>query len=193
MTWAVVPQKTFDHAKSRLAPVLAPPARRALARALFEHVLDVLARSPVRGSLVVTDGEDVAALAAARGARALIAPGPLGRAVDAALGSLGRTRALVVMADLPLLAPADVSVACTLLAAHDVVLVPDHRGAGTGALGLRRPGVLPSCFGHPDSFARHLGAARGLRVAVHHSPGLAFDLDEPEDLWAGPERLRAAG
>ena len=67
--WALVPVKSFARAKSRLAGVLGPAEREALARSMFEHVLRVLASSgEVGGVTVVTDGDDVATLARSLGA-----------------------------------------------------------------------------------------------------------------------------
>ena len=44
--WALIPIKGFDRGKSRLSEVLAPSERADLARALFEHVVQVLRESP---------------------------------------------------------------------------------------------------------------------------------------------------
>src|SRR5690606_9522197 len=57
--WALVPVKAFERGKSRLSPVLSDEARAAFARALFDHVLDVLTRArTVEGVLVATDSLD---------------------------------------------------------------------------------------------------------------------------------------
>ncbi len=63
------------------------------------------------------------------------------------------------------------------------VIAPDRRREGTNALLLRPPGALAYHFG-PDSFARHCQEARqrGLRLEVCERPGLALDIDLPEDL-----------
>src|SRR5579871_6872770 len=66
--WALVPAKSFARAKSRLSPILDAQARRDLARSMLEHVLSVLAECPeIAGVMVVTDGDEVADLARARG------------------------------------------------------------------------------------------------------------------------------
>jgi len=65
------------------------------------------------------------------------------------------------------------------------VLVPDAAGRGTNAA-LRAPADLfPLRFGN-DSFWPHLAAARatGLRCVVLELPGIAQDVDRPEDLQA---------
>ena len=173
-TWAVVPMKCFRRAKSRLAPALSPEEREALARRLFDRVLEAVAPQ-VEGVLVLTDGPDVAE--AARGHRVLWdAPGlDLGALVNRGLGQLRAERGLVVMADLPEIVPEDVR----QLLRHGHAVAPDLRDAGTNALVVPLPGR--ACFGHADSFRRHLAAG----PAVVRRRGLALDLDRPEDLRPG--------
>ena len=186
--WAVVPSKAFSRGKSRLASILPPGSRASLSRALLGHVLGVLGRCPLDGVLVLADGAEVAALANRHGAVALRDPGPepLGALVDAGLAAVaarGASSALVLMSDLPRLVPHDVLELLDLVDRCDVAVAPDRHGAGTGALALCPPAGLRTCFGHGDSFRRHLLAAQraGLRSAVYCSPGVAFDVDSPED------------
>src|ERR1039457_4037734 len=98
----VVPVKAFSHAKMRLAPVLGPEQRAALARKMAEHVLRVAAPLPV---VVVCDDEEVAAWARSQGARPLLQPGlGLNGAVNAAttqLAAEGYRRLVVAHSDLP--------------------------------------------------------------------------------------------
>ncbi len=67
------------------------------------------------------------------------------------------------------------------------MLGPDRRGEGTNALLLRLAGRGPEfTFAFGDgSLAKHLEEARrlGLVAAVHDAPGIAFDLDTPDD-WS---------
>jgi 2-phospho-L-lactate guanylyltransferase len=192
--WALVPAKSFARAKSRLSGLLDERGREGLARSMLEHVLAVLAACPeIAGVVVATDGDDVAELARARGAVVVrdAARAPLGIIVDGALlelSSRSAGAALVLMSDLPRLAAGDVRRLVEQMAGDDVVVAPDMRGEGTNALGLTPPDRLKTSFGTRDSFERHLRAAEsaGLRVGVHESEGLAFDVDEPADL----ERLR---
>ena len=186
--WAVVPAKAFLRGKSRLAPVLPAAPRAELSRALLGHVLAVLRRCPLEGVLVLADGPEVAAWATRRGALAQLDPGPrpLGALVDSGLSaaaSRGALAAVVLMGDLPRLRRRDVLELLDLVEGHDVVVAPDRHEAGTGALALTLPAAIQSCFGHEDSFRRHLCAAEqaGLRAAVYRSPGVAFDVDSPED------------
>jgi 2-phospho-L-lactate guanylyltransferase len=192
VTTAIVPAKSFARAKSRLAEVLDAPARAALARTLFDHVLDVLvACDRVTRVLVVTDGDDVEAVARGRGLPCVRDTGtpPLRVAVDLGLDVARRDAAdpvLVLMADLPWLAAADVAALVDGLDRADVVLGPDARHLGTNALVLG-PGVrLPTAFGRADSFQEHVARARahGLRAHLHESTGIGFDVDTPSDLRA---------
>lgn len=192
MTTAIVPAKSFARAKSRLADVLDAPSRASLARTLFDHVADVVvACDCLTGVLVVTDGDDVEAVACARGLPCVRDTGmpPLRVAVDLGIDVARRDTAdavLVLMADLPWLTVADLAALVERLDCADVVLGPDARHLGTNALVLG-PGVrLPTAFGRPDSFQEHMARvhARGLRVHVHESSGIGFDVDTPADLRA---------
>ena len=98
----VVPVKAFSQAKMRLASVLGPEQRAALARKMAEHVLAAAAPLPV---VVVCDDEEVATWARSRGARTLPEPGlGLNGAVNAAVAQLcaeGYNRLVVAHSDLP--------------------------------------------------------------------------------------------
>jgi 2-phospho-L-lactate guanylyltransferase (CobY/MobA/RfbA family) len=56
---------------------------------------------------------------------------------------------------------------------------------GTNALLRTPPDAIPVRFG-PNSFSLHLQEAREKKIPyeVYHLPGVAFDIDTPEDLWA---------
>jgi 2-phospho-L-lactate guanylyltransferase len=188
--WAVVPVKRFAAAKSRLADVLDGNERARLARAMFEHVLGVLTASEdVAGITVVTDSPEIEAEATARGAMALSDPtgaASLGALVDHALSEVAGHAdgpALVLMGDLPDITALDIRQIVRELERVDVVVVRDARGDHTNALGLHLKTRWPTWFGHPNSFRRHSdGAARaGLSVSVPELPGIAFDIDTPED------------
>ena len=64
-----------------------------------------------------------------------------------------------------------------------LVIVPDRHGTGTNALVLSPPDAIEPSFG-PGSFARHVAAAEaaGVPHRVEEVPGLALDVDTPDDL-----------
>lgn len=190
--WALVPVRALAEGKTRLAPLLAPEERVALARTMLEDVLDGLGRAPaVEGIVVVTD--DPAAAALALDYRALVLPDSpepvapasrLNASLEGAAAWLRATRAeaatLIMHADLPAATPEDIAALAAVDA--DVVLARAGDG-GTNAL-LLRPGVsLPFAFG-ADSCARHLAFARaaGLSARAIERAGLSLDLDRPEDI-----------
>jgi 2-phospho-L-lactate guanylyltransferase len=189
-TWAVVPVKDFSRAKTRLSPVLDPAARANLARELFDHVLDVLgACSGLSGTLVATDSDLVASLAAHRGAYVTRDSGApaLGHVVDEALVAVARAgarSALVLMSDLPAIRPREIDELLAAHATHDVVAAPDRHQRQTNALVLRLPARAPTRFGLAGSYELHRADALsyGLSFAAVRASRLALDLDEPEDL-----------
>src|SRR4029079_16057591 len=70
--WALVPARSFRTGKSRLGSTR---ARAAVARALFDRVVGVLASTKIiDGVLVLTDGGDVISAARSHGADVLIDP-----------------------------------------------------------------------------------------------------------------------
>ncbi len=195
--WAVVPVKGFARAKTRLGEVLSDPVRAAFARGLLEHILAILQATPeIAQVLVLTEDDEVEALAHERGARVLRDPPGLGLAsiVDGGLtkaAALGADSALVCMADLPRVSVEDFREVARRLEEYAVLVAPDAGEAGTNLLALRPATLFASCFGRVDSFQRHLARAReqGQRVLVLRSAGLCFDVDGPEDLeQLEPER-----
>jgi 2-phospho-L-lactate guanylyltransferase len=195
-TWALVPVKRFDQGKSRLGEALSADARADLARSMFDRVvgsvLGGLAEAgDLGGTLVVTDGDDVADRAAIHGAQAMIAAGvgpgrKLGAIIDEGLRELtarGAEAAIVIMGDLPSLEADDVRALAALLGTHDVVIAPDAAGTGTNALAVHLPAPMPTRFCGGESLADHVrdAADRGLRVAMCERPGLGFDVDQPDD------------
>ncbi len=190
--WAVVPVKSFSSAKLRLAAMLSADERRALARAMFEDVLEVLVQSPfIAGVLVVTADPQAAAIARDAGASVLNDPpeGGLNASVRAAARVLGDAQhggMLVVPADLPQITPADIElISLGHRRSPAVTLIAASSDGGTNALACSPPSALPISFGE-DSFRRHHEAAQALGLAprVLTLPRFARDIDRPDDLIA---------
>ncbi len=199
-TWAVVPVKSFEKAKTRLAGVLDDETRRSLSEWLLVRTLDVLRSVPAVETTVVVSADPQALVLARRcGALALDEGLPSGlnpavaRATDVA-STQGAQRVLVLPADLPVVERADIE---ALVAAAppppSLVLAPDRQHSGTNAMLVAPPGLIEYAFG-TESFARHrkLAQAAGARVVVCERPGLGLDLDGPPDLALLPEQVVAA-
>lgn len=196
-TVAILPIKTFSHAKQRLDIGFAPEPRRALAEAMVEDVLVALRRAQsVDATLVVSSDLGAQTIAAAYGAIVLEDDLDRGHNPAASKGvqrSLehGAERVLLVPGDCPLVDPDELD---QLLArpvdTPSALIVPDRHGTGTNALVLTPPGSLEPSFG-PGSCARHLANARlaGIAAEVVHVPTLALDVDTPEDLDAVADAL----
>jgi 2-phospho-L-lactate/phosphoenolpyruvate guanylyltransferase len=202
--WAVVPVKERGLAKERLAPVLRPQMRQALALAMLEDVLLALTATPgIPGILVVTVDPEASRLAARYGARLVetgARDGHTGAVATAArlLAAEGRAGMLTLPGDIPLVTPAELA---ELLAAHppapSFTIAPSHDERGSNAIACSPPDAVPLRFGE-DSFYPHLRAAEahGIKPNVLHLPGIALDIDNPEDVVSfmridAPTRARA--
>jgi 2-phospho-L-lactate/phosphoenolpyruvate guanylyltransferase len=198
-TAAVLPIKSFGHAKQRLGEAVGGDERRELAEAMVGDVLEALGAVPGIADVVVVTAEPTAARAAERTGAAIVHdPEEAGqsaaaaRGIDAALVR-GAARALLVPGDCPALEPGEVS---RLLARGGepphVVIVPDRHGSGTNALLLAPPAAVAPAFG-TGSLARHaaMAAGAGATVSVCELPSLALDVDTPGDLAALREALEA--
>ena len=189
-TWALVPLKSRERAKSRLATVLSPEQRLRLFFALAERVIRALhATRGIDSVAVVTASSEIAAFARSLGAVPILQSTDFGMsaAFDQALCELQAAkprRVLMLPGDLPLISSAALE---AVLAAVDtepgIVVVPDRHRVGTNALLCSPPRALAPCFGG-HSFERHLAAARsaGVNARVLEVEALALDLDHPEDL-----------
>jgi 2-phospho-L-lactate/phosphoenolpyruvate guanylyltransferase len=188
-TRVIVPHRGLEAAKTRLAGVLSPGERGELAARLLDRVLRV-ARVAVPDVVVISPSEALAGLVEATGSRLEVQRGMgLNEGLDqsrAAAVADGVTTLVILHGDLPSLTVEDVSVLATAIAdARGVAIATDRAGTGTNGLALRPPEIMRFAFG-PGSCAAHrdnAAAAEVIPVMVTR-PGLAFDLDTPEDLVA---------
>jgi 2-phospho-L-lactate guanylyltransferase len=188
--WAVVPVKERDRAKERLAPMLSPAMRQALVLAMLEDVLSALAAAPgLAGSIVVTVDRAARRLALDYGARLFengARDGHTGAVTAAArrLAAEDGAGMLTLPGDVPLVTADEIG---RIIEAHrsapSFTIVPSHDEGGSNAILLSPPEVVPLRFG-VDSFHPHLRAAtaRGIRPTVLRLPGIALDIDNPQDI-----------
>jgi len=188
--WALVPVKRTTHAKQRLAAVLSPTERAALALAMAEDVLAALAATAsLNGIAVVTEDPAAQRLASMFGARVITTAAGDGytAAVAGGTGALlrdGAAAVLVLPADVPLATGTEIG---SVIASHDdapaFTIVPSRDLGGSNCILRSPPESVPLSFG-PDSYRRHLAAARAAGIAprVVHAPGIACDLDTPDDV-----------
>jgi len=189
MKTVLLPVKDFRNAKQRLSPALAPDLRRGLARAMLEDVLNALSRSRLADRVVIfTAADEVIRMAGAFGFDAAIETSVAGHsaAVNHMVLQLSATasRILAIAADLPKLLARDIDFVLDA-ASEPITLIPSRDGTGTNGVVLIPPGRITMEYGEA-SFSRHISkaAAAGQRCGVLHVPGIAFDIDTPEDLRA---------
>ena len=191
MNILAVPVKDLVNAKQRLVPLLAADERRALAAAMLEDVLSALASSRIDAVWVVTRDEAVSAIAHRFGARVVSEAENRGHtaavaAAQARAGAEGVGVFATIPGDVPCVSASEVD---ALVAAADaspaVVFAASRSGLGTNGVALAPPDTLALRFGEP-SFDNHVAAARarGLTPRLLELPGLALDVDDPDDLVA---------
>ncbi len=188
--WIVVPVKDTRQSKQRLAPLLDAPRRRALALAMLEDVLDALApvaqRAPVA---LVTVDPDATRLGKRIGARIVTEgahDGHTGSVTAAAhlLAREGATGFLTMPGDVPRVTATEIE---AVLDAHGsapaFTIAPSYDELGSNAVACSPVGAVPLRFGD-NSFFPHLDAARcaGIAPTIVRTPGLALDIDTPEDI-----------
>jgi 2-phospho-L-lactate guanylyltransferase len=186
--WAIIPVKPLDAGKSRLAAVLGAEQRAALNKHLFGRVLDATlgAFKPER---IVVVTADTLLLPLMRG-QGLHSLRDLGGGLNEALSlaccyatDRGARAIVVLPSDLPQVAADDVkALAAALGPTPFFVIAPDEQEEGTNALALRPPDPDFFRFGR-NSFQSHLetAKARGMKTRILRRPGLAHDLDTPDE------------
>jgi 2-phospho-L-lactate guanylyltransferase len=182
----LVPVKRFATAKSRLASVLSPAARQRLIRAFLAHTARLIGEALPDAALVITTSEPaVAALAPG----CMVLPdsaGSLNGALDVARRAVltsERRRLLMLPIDLPILSIDELRRMAA--PAPGIRLAPDRRHEGTNAILLEARAALRFRFQMgPRSYAAHIAEAARLELPFEQlvAPGLAFDIDLPDDL-----------
>ena len=176
----LVPIRSFDDAKSRLAESLDPRARRALMRRMAQTVVAAAHDLPV---WVVTDDDEVTAWANGLGvvAQAVGVNGlnPAITLATAAAAGAGASRVIIAHADLPY--ASDLRV----VTGPGVAIAPDRHRDGSNVMSLPTDTGFAFAYG-PGSFAKHRAetARLGLDFSEINDASLAWDVDSPADLPA---------
>ena len=187
MKTVLLPVKDFTDAKHRLASMLNPGQRAGLARAMLADVLDALSAAAEPSRIVVyTASETVLRTVRPFGFEVVRETHVSGHsaAVNRMLPNLTSQseRILVIASDLPHLKPSEIdralNVDCTSIA-----IMPSRDGTGTNGLVMTPPAAITADYG-AGSFQRHRDAAIGMgwTPMTLDMPGVAFDIDTPEDL-----------
>ena len=193
MAQALLPLKDLVEAQSRLAGLLRPSERRALAQAMVEDVLGVLSGHPGISQITLVSDDPGADLLARKygadcwsenslGCRGL---NPLIRCASERLLAGAEEPVLVVLhGDLPLLTAEDISVVLdSQRQLGGLILGCDRQGRGTNLLAFNAASMPDFCFG-ADSCAGHMASASKVGVPAHilQRTGISVDVDDAQDL-----------
>ena len=187
--WVIVPVKPFEAAKQRLSPVLSDAEREALAEVMLLDVLTMLKQAQrVSGVLIVSREERAARMASAFN-RTFLQEDAVGLSNAVRQGAdhmmaNGERSVLMIPGDVPLASAAEID---QLIGQHTrrpaASLVPDSEGVGTNAIAVSPPDLISFAFGEGSFQAHHAAAkATGVHVNIVKLPGLALDIDTPDDL-----------
>jgi 2-phospho-L-lactate guanylyltransferase len=185
----LVPVKNLSAAKQRLAAVLDQPARTELAQAMLQDVVATLAAWARRPACALVTSDPFAIELAKQYDFEIIPdvanPGETG-AIEMATRlcvERGLDSTLVIPADIPLIQASELDQILEHAPDEGSLLVPAADGRGTNAAFRRPANLFPLRFGN-DSFKPHLAAAQatGKPCIVLQLPGIAIDVDNPEDL-----------
>jgi 2-phospho-L-lactate/phosphoenolpyruvate guanylyltransferase len=189
--WVLIPAKSSNHAKSRLATLLSDEARAVLARTLLARVLTVVTQTPIiTNAVVISDDLGLRTIARLFGYHSIPDPTPepdLNAALEA-----GRRYAIEQGAEAILVLPTDLPW-LTKEALHAfiekadqgaplVAIARDRQGLGTNSLYQHPADSIPFRFG-VGSARCHVALAEkaGLPLIEWSDPAFAHDLDSPED------------
>jgi len=186
----LIAAKQLEFAKTRLAPVLPPGERRALAEAMFRDVLAAsLGATAADHVAVMTSDASLLAMARAEGALAIDEEFPRGLNVAVALATAaliaqGAQTVCTVLSDIPLIAAEDIdAVFAATPATRGAVLVPSRDFSGTNIICRSPADAVPTRFGRM-SLVRYLDDCRhaGVPAKVLRLARPALDLDVIADL-----------
>ena len=190
MRFILIAAKQLEFAKTRLAPVLPPDERRALAEAMFRDVLAAaLGAKAADHVAVVTSDAGLLAMARAANALAIDEEFPRGLNVAIALATSaliaeGAETVCTLLSDIPLVTAEDVdAVFAAMPSGRGAVLVPSRDFSGTNIICRSPADAVPTRFGRL-SLVKHLDDCRSADVParVLRLARPALDLDVIADL-----------
>lgn len=190
-TFAIVPVKRFENAKTRLSSMLDTEDRIRLSSLMLEDTLQILSVAPPLTQVIIVSADKRAdEIATKHGAKFL--PEEKEKGVNSAVALAdgyciekeAADATIVIPHDLPLLDSIVISKACVLAEKEStcIVICPSVRYDGTNML-LRKPPSVIGTFYETDSYNMHVRTAIKLGIPVKPllSKSLMYDIDTPED------------
>jgi 2-phospho-L-lactate/phosphoenolpyruvate guanylyltransferase len=189
-TFAILPVKRFENAKTRLSSILDMDDRILLSSLMLEDTVKILSSVRSLTQVVIVSADRRAEeMATKHGVTFLREEKEKGVNSAVAMADLYSIReaaeaTVVIPQDLPLLDPIEVSKACQLAENESrcIVICPSLRYDGTNML-LRKPPSVIATFYDNDSYNMHVKAALKLGIPVKglFSKSVMYDIDTPED------------
>jgi len=185
---ALIPAKSLDEAKGRLAGLLGEDERRRLALAMLEDIVHTLQAVPRVDSIsIVSPDAEVLGKTKELGATPIEEPSSV-RGINQALAHAaeaisGADTLLVVLADVPAVTPDEIDAVIDAIPSGKGLVICPSAAKGTSALALRPPGTIHFRFGR-NSFSDHKreALANGLSMKVVRFDSMSNDIDEPDNL-----------
>jgi len=188
--FAIVPVKSFERGKSRLASMLDIVKRVKLCELLLDDTLTTLRNAYAISEVIVVSSDRRAhGISDKHGARFLKENEERGvnKAIaiaDSYCNEAGADATIVIPQDLPLLVPYDINMICESAKGYDkyMAICPSLRYDGSNAL-LRRPCMLIETYYDNNSFDMHVKAAKeiGANLKIILLRRIMTDLDTVED------------
>jgi 2-phospho-L-lactate/phosphoenolpyruvate guanylyltransferase len=185
----LVPVKSMDNAKQRLAEALDQPHRTQLAQAMLRDVLTAASGVASRVDVFLVTGDPSAnAVAHEFGFRVIednrneseTAAIEMATAwcVDRAYDTTA-----VIPGDIPLVTSAELNAVLDAAPAEGALFVPAYDRRGSNCVVRRPADLIPLRFGN-DSFLPHCEAVRktGKPLVILELPGIGLDVDQPHEL-----------
>jgi len=186
----LLPIKDLRNAKQRLASILTPEERFALAQAMLADTLRaVRGVQQAEKIFVVTNYTPAMQAARENGWEILAEEQQISESVSVDAASRqceesGITAVLRLPLDLPLVTSSDIDeLLVAECVAPGVLMVPSRDGTGTNAILRKPPTLFPSHFGN-GSFAKHCAEAirTGAQIVQRRNVRLEMDVDDESDL-----------
>ncbi|WP_078427720.1 2-phospho-L-lactate guanylyltransferase [Alkalihalobacterium alkalinitrilicum] len=188
MNMAIILQKPFNQAKTRLKGWLSPSERIGLVQAMLYDVVETLTVTPLLDRIGILTSDP----------RAINIAKELGIEVFYEEKVVGMNHALVnftnlldeevkslfvLPADIPLISSADISEVVNISQRVPITIIPCRKGSGTNGLVLSPPNALKTAFGR-NSKTKHCYLARALDLQhiVYRNSAFSYDIDLVEDL-----------
>jgi 2-phospho-L-lactate guanylyltransferase len=187
----VIPVKPPAGSKQRLSGRLADEERELVSRSLAIRAVGAAVAAWPQGRLLVVTADPILLEFCQRFGVAAVSDPGIGQSAAVRAGAewcleRGANVLATVAADLPSVTAPDLALVLRLsksMPMGAMVLFPDLGGTGTNGLVVRPATLQLHSFG-PGSRRRHqaLATSLGIQFRVVEVPGLAWDVDRPEDL-----------